>query len=85
MAEEHQVRTGFVGIQPKLLQPAPEPLKFNFGQFFAHSSLTIPKPERKKQSNADSDLSGRGMTPKPAEYYTCGYTGFDLVLLELYN
>jgi hypothetical protein len=36
MAEQHQVRAGFVSVQTESLQPAPKSLKFHLGQFVAH-------------------------------------------------
>jgi hypothetical protein len=45
MAQQHQVRTRFVSIEPNLLQPPPEPLKINLGQFFAHVLLTLSKAQ----------------------------------------
>ena len=48
VAEQHQVGPRFVSVQPKLLQPSPEPLKINLGQFFAHILFTLSKPEGKK-------------------------------------
>jgi hypothetical protein len=43
MSEQHQVRTRFVGIEPKLLQATPEALKTGLSQFFAHIHFTLPK------------------------------------------
>jgi hypothetical protein len=36
-----------------LLQPTPEPLKIDFGQFFAHILFTLSKPEPKSWGKAD--------------------------------
>jgi hypothetical protein len=41
--QEHQVGSRFVGIQAQLLQPTPESLKVDLGQFFAHLSSTLSK------------------------------------------
>ena len=46
MTEQHQIRPGFVRIQPELLQPSPEPLKIDLGQFFAHRFIVIRAQQR---------------------------------------
>ena len=44
MAQQHEVRSRLVSIEPKLLQASPKALKINFAQFFAHIPPTLSKP-----------------------------------------
>src|SRR5260370_23096929 len=43
MAQQHQIGSRLVSIEPKLLQAAPESLKVNFAQFFTHIHTTLPR------------------------------------------
>ena len=55
MAKQHQVGSRFVGVQPELLQPPPESLKVDLGQFIAHLLFTLAKPCGKRTSKWWSD------------------------------
>jgi len=43
MTHQNQIRAGLVGVQSKLLQPSPEPLKFNFGQLSCRFHVSSPQ------------------------------------------
>jgi len=58
VAQKYQIRPRFVSIEPKLLQPSPEPLKVDFGQFFAHNHFTLAKPASKREDPAVPETAG---------------------------